>query len=231
VSTSEQDWGLELACLAIAQQQATNRSSPDDIVAAAQTIYRGVLSMAGQNVSLPTNIAVRLLAALEEHTTMLNETKEQIMSVQDDINAAAAAIDSAKQVISDAATDLDARASAIQQALTNLGSVTGVDTTALNAEVAGLSPIISNLQAAQADIDSVNVPTASSTATAPVTDTTDVPAGTPVSTDTDQPNAGAVTETPVDTGQPNLPTADPTPTVQAGEVADSSDTAPGTSGN
>lgn len=81
----------------------------------------------------------------------------RIMASQDDINAAVAALQNEESGVAATAADLQVAVTNIQNELASLQSQ-GVDTSALNAAVAGLSQPMSDLQAAQAAVDALETP-------------------------------------------------------------------------
>ena len=87
-------------------------------------------------------------AALAATLRRIEQKEEQLMAVQDDINAAVTAINGVIGTVADAATALEASAAAISaQAAAN-----GADTSALNTAVAGIPAVTQQLADAQAAV-------------------------------------------------------------------------------
>lgn len=89
----------------------------------------------------------------------INHLLRRIMSAQDDVAAAVAALQNEESGVAAVAADLQAAVTNIQAELSALQGQ-GVDTSALNDAVAALGQPLSDLQASQASVDALETPAA-----------------------------------------------------------------------
>lgn len=101
------------------------------------------------------------LAEIRAVLDRIEQAQEKIVMSQSDIDAATSALTSATTTISGVAADLVTAEANIQAEITALQNANpGLDTSALNAAVAGLSAPLSALQSADTSVDSLETPAA-----------------------------------------------------------------------
>lgn len=99
------------------------------------------------------------LSQISESLRDLHRKADQIMTAQDDVAAAVAALQSEETGVAATAADLTTAAANIQAEIAALAAANpAVDTTALNAAVAALSPVQQQLAAAQSAVDALQTP-------------------------------------------------------------------------
>lgn len=101
------------------------------------------------------------LAEIRAALDRIEQAQEKIAMSQSDIDAATGALTSAASTIGGVAADLETAEANIQAEITALQNANpGLDTSALNAAVAGLSAPLSALQAADTSVDGLESPAA-----------------------------------------------------------------------
>lgn len=99
-------------------------------------------------------VMLKWLWEVRESLKNAHRKLDNIMAAQDDVNAAIAALQSEEAGVAAVSADLQTAVAAIQAELAGL-QASGVDTSGLNAAVAGLAQPMADLQAAQASVDAL----------------------------------------------------------------------------